>query len=252
MASVEDGKSRQMRTDCAFLLAERTNDMRDLAFAESFNNTAGSLKSKAIDYTPKKRLSTSATTGFRWDGDISEWVTATPAPRPRRSSTRPEEWSRKSVGGTCADETASDSGVSGVEASSAKPHDSKNKIPRRWTRSLATRTNRCTQPQGSALAPSTRKRDSTEAGLLTQQLSEYDAEEEEDDYDNDNSVTPRPRRYRQIRAQGQENRTGVEAATDTKKRRRVGDATILKPHRAMLRTITNTGHVDLSDDELGL
>lgn len=246
MASVEGGKSRQMRTDCAFLLAERTNDMRDLAFAECSSNTMGSLESKTTHYTPNKGLSTIATTGFRWDGDISEWVTATPAPRPRRSSTRPEEWSRGSVAETCADETASDSGISAVEATSAKPYGSNKETPRRWTRSSATRANRSTQRQGSALAPSRRKRTSTEAGLS----SEYDAEEEEAE-DEDDTI-PRPRRYSQYRARGQENRTNVKSVADAKKRRRVGDAMVLKPRRAMLRTITNTGHADLSDDELGL
>ncbi|KAJ4391770.1 hypothetical protein N0V93_005390 [Gnomoniopsis smithogilvyi] len=247
-ASVEGGKSRQIRADCAFLLAERTNDMRDLVFAESFNVAMESLES--VSDTPNKRSSTSGTTGFRWDGDISEWVTKTPAPRPRRPLI--EERSPTSVFQTCADETASDSGVSGVEASSAKPCDSDEKIPRRRTRSSATRANRCTQPQGSALGPSTRKRDTTEAGLLSQQLSEHDAEEEQEEEEED-GANSRPRSYHHYRARGQENRASLKSVASGEKRRRVGDATISKPRRAMLRTITNnTCHADLSDDELGL
>lgn len=260
MANVDAGMSRQLRIDCAFLLAERTNDMRDLAFAESFTASMATTGSSTANKTPRKLSSTFTTTSFRWDGDISEWVTATPAPpRPSRcSSTRSQEWRRGSVAETCTDETDSDSGVSGVEAS-AKLHGLYKKPPRRWTRSSATRTNRHTQPQGSAIAPSTRKRNSSVAGLLGLQPSTNDVEQEEDDdyddYDdnnNSNGGTSRPRsKHRGLRS-GQENSASLVSVVDAKKRRRVGDEAILKPRRAILRTITNTSPAELSDDELGL
>lgn len=252
MASVEGGNSREMRKDCAFLLAERTNDMRDLAFAESFTDSMASLESSAGKNAPGETSSTSTATKFRWDGDISEWVTATPAPpRSRCSSTRSEERRRESVAENCADETESDSGVSGVEAS-AKLHGSYKKPPRRWTRSAATRTNRHTQPQGSATAPSTRKRNSSVAGLLSLQPSGDDVKAEGDDDDDSDGDISRPWSKHRGCNRDQENTVSLVSVVDTKKRRRVGDEAILKPRRAILRTITNTGPADLSDDELGL
>lgn len=252
MASVDGGNSREMRIDCAFLLAERTNDMRDLAFAESFTNSMASPETSSCNYALGKTSSMLTATKFRWDGDISEWVTATPAPpRSRRSSTRPGEKRRESVAETCADETESDSGVSGVEAS-AKLHGSYKKPPRRWTRSSATRTNRHTQPQGSATAPSTRKRNSSVAGLLSLQPSNDEAQAEEDDDDDSDGGITRPRSKHRGRNHDQENSVSLVSVVDAKKRRRVGDEAILKPRRAILRTITNKGPADLSDDELGL
>lgn len=248
MASVQGGKSRQIRTDCAFLLAERTNDMRDLAFAETFNDNAGSPESKAVKHTERKRSSTSAVTGFRWDGDISEWVTATPAPQARRFSTQAQEWSRESAAEICNAETYGDSGGSELEASSANRHGHyKGRLRQRWTRSSVTRANRCTQQQGSAMAPSTRKRNSSVAGLLGLQSSDEETEKDEED-----GETPQPRRKHQQRGNGQENKISAVLVADAKKRRLMGDVTPLKPRRAILRTITNTGHADLSDDELGL
>lgn len=259
MANVEAGMSRQLRTDCAFHLAERTNDMRDLAYAESFADSMATTGSSTANKTPRELSSTFTTTKFRWDADISEWVTATPAPpRPsRRLSTRSEELRRGSVAETCADETDSDSGVSGVEAS-AKLHGPYKKPPRRWTRSSATRTNRHTQPQGSAIAPSTRKRNFSVAGLLSLQPSKDGVKQEEDDDDDDDSnggISRSRSKHQGPRSgqrSGQENSVSLVSGVDAKKRRRVGDEAILKPRRAILRTITNTSPADLSDDELGL
>lgn len=253
MVSIQDEKLRKMRTDCAFLLAERTNDMRDLASAESFHGSTGTTtENEGENYTPKTRSSTYLFTGFRWDGDISEWVTATPAPQPQHSATQTRELRRESADQTCRDETHDDSGVSDLEAATlANRRGFYRKTPKRRTRISATRTSRCAQQQGSATALSTRKRHLAVDGLLSRQSS--DDEEGVEESERMPQSQSQPQRGHPHRASGQENRVGaVSDAGVTKRRGRVGDAAVLKPRRVMLRTITNVGHQDLSDDELGL
>ncbi|KAK2066564.1 hypothetical protein P8C59_000370 [Phyllachora maydis] len=84
---------KSVRTDAAFRLAEQTQDLRDLAFAESLVARGAELTSstgcgRQPRRTPRK---SAAFCGFRWDEDISEWVTATPAPAAlgRRSRVQP-------------------------------------------------------------------------------------------------------------------------------------------------------------------
>lgn len=60
-----------LRTDGAFVLAQKTQDLRDLAFAES-------LPAATTDDTRAKTIFS----GWRWDEGISEWVMPTPAPKP--------------------------------------------------------------------------------------------------------------------------------------------------------------------------
>ncbi|PNY26603.1 Uncharacterized protein TCAP_03470 [Tolypocladium capitatum] len=53
---------RNLRTDVAFLLAQRTKDLRDLAFAESLPSAEESMRVSTIF------------SGWRWEEGISEWV----------------------------------------------------------------------------------------------------------------------------------------------------------------------------------
>lgn len=216
-AAVEGSKSSILRTDCAFFLADRTSDLRDLFFAESFSNTASS-GTRSAEITPRKTSTSSSLTDYRWDGDISEWVTATPEPESSRSTQ------------THQDETDEDDGVSDFRASLTKCHGTHITSPRRL-----------------------RKRSLTAVGLLCLQPST----DEEDSKETDKVLLSRNgRQYR--RASGQQNKSGgVFTYVDSKKRRRVAAAETvpaapLKPRRAVLRTMYNTGREDLSDDELGL
>lgn len=245
-AAVEESKSWKLRVDCAFSLAERTNDMRDLAFAESLSN-ASRPGSSSANSTPRKASTSSCHTGFRWDGDISEWVTATPVP--------PQGSRRTSNKESCQDETDdNDSYVSDAGSSSAEHCNAHILSPRRSTRSSTERRFTQSKEQNSASPPRVRKRSVTLAGLLSSDGEETSEEDE----------IPRCRRSRrqsQHQIRGQENEAGllvVSAYAGPKKRRRVAadmavtDRVPLKPRRAILRTITNTGHGDMSDDELGL
>jgi hypothetical protein len=60
-----------LRKDAAFRLAQRSNDLRDLTFAEDLASSLQSCRK-----TPMKVTSTGAT--YCWDAGISEWITSTP------------------------------------------------------------------------------------------------------------------------------------------------------------------------------
>lgn len=71
-----------MRQDAAFLLADQTGDLRDLAFAEALEARSAI---PAVDSLPQQAPQCrTAFAGFRWDEGISEWVTASPALVPRK------------------------------------------------------------------------------------------------------------------------------------------------------------------------
>ncbi|KAL1871715.1 hypothetical protein VTK73DRAFT_1936 [Phialemonium thermophilum] len=80
--------SQHVREDAAFLLADQTSDLRDLAFAEG-------LKAKATGDTEDKQMQEScqrktAFSGFRWDAGISEWVTASPVIQRKATKAQPK------------------------------------------------------------------------------------------------------------------------------------------------------------------
>lgn len=64
---------RALRLDAAFSLAERTGDLRDLAFAESLADAT--RQKKDLRQTPARKT---LFAGFRWDEGFSEWVTVSP------------------------------------------------------------------------------------------------------------------------------------------------------------------------------
>lgn len=275
--AADEVTSRKMRIDCAFLLAERTNDLRDLAFAESFNSTA--TDNLVVQPTPRKQQPTASSfTGFRWDEGISEWVTATPAAQPHRQSfTRDISWDSD-------DELCQDSGAElndddqdqddrhsaddGVfnQSGSAKQgglHVQKPQRTNRDTRAAAaTRAGGCAQ-RLSAHGTGSRKRGLASTGLLSLQSDTEDEEDEDEDEDEGDEEEGGEEEEQQISrrssgvactsrlhcALGQENKTTVVSCEGPSKRRRV---TARITRRSILRTITNIGHEELSEDELGL
>lgn len=70
-SGVGNSASEKLRIDCAFFLAERTNDLRDLAFAEAFHTT------RRAEPIVRRASAAMSRTGFRWDEGISEWVSET-------------------------------------------------------------------------------------------------------------------------------------------------------------------------------
>lgn len=75
---------RTIRVDAAFYLADHTQDLRDLHFAEQLAATIQAVANTAE--TPGRKAT--AFPGFRWDEGISEWVTVTPAVARRKQSVR--------------------------------------------------------------------------------------------------------------------------------------------------------------------
>ncbi|EJT72670.1 hypothetical protein GGTG_09529 [Gaeumannomyces tritici R3-111a-1] len=74
----------KLEADCAFSLAHRTNDLRDLAFAETLSQSragAGGLVDETAEASGDGSSAPNIFTGYKWDDGISEWVLKTPAPR---------------------------------------------------------------------------------------------------------------------------------------------------------------------------
>lgn len=245
VSPVEASTSRKVRMDCAFLLAERTNDMRDLAFAESLGS-AGTADVEVAGPTPRKQTASSSFAGYRWDEGISEWVTATPAMQKRQSecslpppltsaaAAAPSRSSSWSCDSDSSNEASRDSDAElGYTAGHGENEDKRRARPRAISASAKrsglvlsngqqqgqtlTRatTTRAQQRQASA-APRKRARSSTR--LLKTQVDSTDEEDEcEDDDDEDESdsygqkrrkknYAPSTRRSLGSRGAGQENR----------------------------------------------
>ncbi|ROT40156.1 hypothetical protein SODALDRAFT_329823 [Sodiomyces alkalinus F11] len=68
-----------LRKEGAFLLAQRTHDLRDLAFAEALSESTERNPARITSPPESNRcLLSSSFTGYRWEDGISEWVTVTP------------------------------------------------------------------------------------------------------------------------------------------------------------------------------
>lgn len=214
------GSPRTLRMDCAFVLAERTNDLRDLAFAESLD--ASRTKEQVMPTSRRKSVSST----YRWDEDICEWITVTPAPtrRQRRSI---------SSGLSPPPEQAPGSG-GGQEEESAGHVQPKQR--QKLARAAMTSTN-----PGSIDRTSQRLRSGTTYGKRT-----WEAHQSVNllGHDDDGVVEG-------LGAQdSSNNENGVFLRQDGTKRRRT---TVLKPSRAILKTITNISRDgECSEDELGL
>lgn len=238
-----EGPSRKIRADCAFFLAERTNDLRDLAFAESLD-PAGIQQS--VQPTPWKASAAPSYPGYRWEEDICEWVIATPAPKrlSRRPSPSPPETPRLDlVDGSChssaveaEDNRLSIRGYANRESEedSAEQLGSKQRQKRaRATSSTAGRSSDIQNTSGVQRVTRRSKRSLEASGLLSL-------------LDDDDEESPHSRRQ-SSRSDDKGNRPTL-CLGGTKKRR----TTFLKPSRGVLNTITNAAHGDCSDDELGL
>lgn len=86
-----------VKRDGAFILAQRTSDLRDLAFAESSlpgmdkksTPRDGSTRSGSSegDETDGGSSATTLYSGWKWDEGISEWIVRTPGPAPAPAPT---------------------------------------------------------------------------------------------------------------------------------------------------------------------
>lgn len=247
----ENAIPRGLRSDCAFFLAERTLDLRDLAFAESFNNEASEVGLDAK--TGPRQPASSPSARFRWDEGIAEWVTATPAsaekqqrpPSPPRRSLRSRS-SRADVE-TCQETSAevdsrSPRGISDEDDGAASDDSAKHMVFKQGTK-------RRHSSSGKAAAGGTRKRKLVAAGgttslLLVQQSSEAEVEDDDDNYEEGHFEDINKARIRS--SVGQEKKERDNSLRDQEPLRRRAGA--LKPYRSIL----NKAGAELSDDELGL
>lgn len=215
-----DGIPRTLRMDCAFVLAERTNDLRDLAFAESLD--ASTTKQQVIP-TPRRKSVSSA---YRWDEDICEWITVTPAPIQRQRRSLPS-----SLSPPPEQKHGSGGGQEAVSAKHLQPKQ-RQKLARGVT---------ATQQPGPADKTSRRLRSGTPLGKRN-----WEAHQSVDLLDDDNDDV--------VEGRGTQRDSNIENGvfslqTGAKKRR----TTALKPSRAILKTITNISRDgECSEDELGL
>ncbi|KAK2604532.1 hypothetical protein N8I77_007453 [Diaporthe amygdali] len=212
---------KTLRMDCAFILAERTNDLRDLAFAESLD-AAGCTQE--VLPTPRRK---SASSSYRWDEDICEWITVTPAPMQRQRQ-------RRSLSSSLSPLPGQNLGPGGGQDA-----DSAKRLQPKQRQKLARGV---TAHADSAVKTSRRLRSGTSLGkrdLEAHQSADPLLEDGDDEG---------------VEALGAQrnssNENGLLPRQDSAKRRRT---TALKPSRAILKTITNIARDDeCSEDELGL
>lgn len=67
-----------LRKDGAFLLAQRTHDLRDLAFAETLCESTDDCSARIALTAEDNPLLSPSHPGYRWETGISEWVIASP------------------------------------------------------------------------------------------------------------------------------------------------------------------------------
>lgn len=230
---------RSLRSDCAFFLAERTLDLRDLAFAESFNNNETGDVELGVKTTLRHPAS-SPSVKFRWDEGIAEWVTATPAVAKRQQPRRRSLRSRSSRAGieTCQDGGAeSGNGVfNGFSDDEAASDDSAKHLARKRT----------LKRRRSGMPVAGRRKQRKMAATYHPSLqSEDDGEDNGDEEESCNGKVTQNGRTRH----GQENEGDNSSSGRAFKKRRT---VALKPYRSILKTMSNTGGAELSEDELGL
>ena len=215
------GSPRTLRMDCAFVLAERTNDLRDLAFAESLD--AARTREQVIP-TPRRKSVSSA---YRWDEDICEWITVTPAPTRRQ---------QRSLSSGLSPPPEQEPGSGGGQEEDSTEHV-QPKQRQKLARAATTTTN-----SSSINKTSQRLRSGIPLGKRS-----WDAHHQSVNHlghDDDGVVEG-------LGAQRSSNdENGVFLRQHGTKRRRT---TSLKPSRAILKTITNISRDgECSEDELGL
>ncbi|TLD33304.1 hypothetical protein PspLS_00349 [Pyricularia sp. CBS 133598] len=110
---LEGGIFQSLEADVAFYLAARTNDLRDLAFAETLDSSRTSETTNETHQgteTTKQTdsaLSSNMFTGYRWEEGISEWVIASPPPVSQRSAS-PSSTRQVRISGTATHEPDSE------------------------------------------------------------------------------------------------------------------------------------------------
>ncbi|KAI3397009.1 hypothetical protein diail_11336 [Diaporthe ilicicola] len=207
-----------LRRDCAFILAERTNDLRDLAFAESLDTAR---TTQQVVPTPRRKFASSS---YRWDEDICEWVTVTPAPTQR---------GRRSLSSSVSPPPEQSPGSGGGQGADSAKH-----VQPKQRQKLARRV---TAQADSADIGSRRLHSRTSMGKRSWAAHRsVDPLDDDDDYG-----------VEALGAQGDSSsEDGAFAHQNGAKKRRT---TALKPCRAILKTTTNISRDDeCSEDELGL
>lgn len=242
----DEATARKFQADCAFVLSERTNDLRDLAFAESFNTATAAL-GQTIQPTPRRTTTSSSFKGFRWDEGISEWVTATPAIQlaPRQSSRRnayrlgSNDESRASSGESHGN---SDGGVSDAE-DSGKDTAAVRSVKSRRSLLSAQSSREGSSSSAKITTTTARKRGSGAAvgRLALWGESEDDDSDEDDPLDDDDDNVVAVHRLDRHATKRRRVSATTNASTAT------GDT-----RRGLLRTMPTTVHGDESEDELGL
>ncbi|KAI6404933.1 hypothetical protein MCOR23_002864 [Pyricularia oryzae] len=111
----DGGIFQSLEADVAFYLAARTNDMRDLAFAETLDSLRSSETTNETHQGTETTKQTDSAlpsnmfTGYRWEEGISEWVIASPPTAPRRSAS-PSSTRQVRISGTATHEPDSEQG----------------------------------------------------------------------------------------------------------------------------------------------
>ncbi|KAI1156033.1 hypothetical protein F4825DRAFT_405700 [Nemania diffusa] len=85
LESLEIGQNLldSLKAAAAFLIAQQTNNVRDLIYAESLH----SHDESSSDAKSHRQAGSTLFTGYRWEETIGEWVTVSPGTKKRRAST---------------------------------------------------------------------------------------------------------------------------------------------------------------------
>lgn len=262
----EDTMPRSLRANCAFFLAERTLDLRDLAFAESFNNESGSVEVDRKTTPGRAHVELSPNAKFRWDEGIAEWVTATPAAaiadkeaqHPRRRSLRGRRLQRSNIE-TCRDLGAeSDDGFRIGSSANKEEEDDDYADSDDSAKHLTCKPGTKHSSGKAAVAVETHNKRKRTVSVLTYSSDD----DEEEGYTEEGSYNAVRNRSRARGRQNTEQDTkqedmhkssgGHHEQPPVKKRRRAAGA-LLKPYRSILHAASHAGgSTELSEDELCL
>lgn len=179
---------KHMRSDSAFLLADRTNDLRDLAFAERLEARRTPARARPLA-AQRPTTDQAPRAGYRWEAGISEWVTVTPA---ATQSKRVSSSRRRST----------DSGIAlGSDTRSRRPPTTTR--PGRAARAEATPSSDCeTDSGGDQDPPSHRESDDGACGSSG-----------DEDHHSSSSSSAQPRRRRRPNTRQGTRKAGVARRT---------------------------------------
>ncbi|PSR83773.1 hypothetical protein BD289DRAFT_277453 [Coniella lustricola] len=265
-SGIEKRTSEKMRLDCAFFLAERTNDLRDLAFAETIHMASNKRpRNPDVVRSPIRKYVTPLQTGFHWDEGISEWVSEKVNLEPDRPLQRTSLGTRSALMNATSDSVW----IRTLSRDLRFAHDNNNNnnngiwgtigfLPQRAGRQTRATTRASTYLEQRAAAQRSLHSGKRELSAISrsnlvedmgaQRRGNRDNGDTDGDIVGSHTTTAAPRRRER-----EESTTTTEIAFKTAgnptKRRRVS---ALKRSRATLETTTPAGPHGSSDDELGL